>query len=129
MSSIRHCSAASAAPPTCSWSTDLNTGPVPFVANTTTFALINYSGTWNGGLFNHDGIALANGSRFMAGAQEWQIDYDRASAAGIDNFTGNYLPSSSFVTITAVPEPSAYAMALAGLACGGYAMFRHRKQA
>ena len=109
--------------------TDLNTAPVPFVANTTTFALINYSGTWNGGLFSHDGIALANGSRFMAGAQEWQIDYDRASAAGIDNFTGNYLPSSSFVTITAVPEPSACAMALAGLACGGYSLFRRRKQA
>jgi sulfatase modifying factor 1 len=29
----------------------------------------------------------------------------------------------------AVPEPSTYAMALAGLACGGYSMFRRRKQA
>jgi hypothetical protein len=28
-----------------------------------------------------------------------------------------------------VPEPSTYAMALAGLACGGYSMFRRRKQA
>jgi len=28
-----------------------------------------------------------------------------------------------------VPEPSAYAMALAGLACGGYSMWRRRKQA
>jgi formylglycine-generating enzyme required for sulfatase activity len=29
----------------------------------------------------------------------------------------------------AVPEPSTYAMALAGLACGGYTMFRRRKRA
>jgi hypothetical protein len=28
-----------------------------------------------------------------------------------------------------VPEPSTYAMTLAGLACGGYSMFRRRKQA
>jgi hypothetical protein len=27
----------------------------------------------------------------------------------------------------AVPEPSTYAMALAGLACGGYSMFRRRR--
>ena len=31
--------------------------------------------------------------------------------------------------VTAVPEPSTYAMALAGLACGGYSMFRRRKRA
>ena len=29
--------------------------------------------------------------------------------------------------VTAVPEPSTYAMALAGLACGGYTMFRRRR--
>jgi hypothetical protein len=29
----------------------------------------------------------------------------------------------------AVPEPSTYAMALAGLACGGFSLFRRRKQA
>jgi hypothetical protein len=31
--------------------------------------------------------------------------------------------------LTAVPEPSTYAMALAGLACGGYSIFRRRKRA
>jgi hypothetical protein len=30
-------------------------------------------------------------------------------------------------TVAAVPEPSTYAMALAGLACGGYSMFRRRR--
>ena len=29
----------------------------------------------------------------------------------------------------AVPEPSTYAMALAGLVCGGYSMFRRRNRA
>jgi hypothetical protein len=32
-------------------------------------------------------------------------------------------------TPTALPEPSTYAMALAGLACGGYSMLRRRKRA
>jgi hypothetical protein len=31
------------------------------------------------------------------------------------------------LTIAPVPEPSTYAMALAGLACGGYSMFRRRR--
>jgi hypothetical protein len=36
---------------------------------------------------------------------------------------------STTLNVVAVPEPSAYAMALAGLACGGYSMFRRRKRA
>jgi len=32
-------------------------------------------------------------------------------------------------TITAVPEPSTYTMAVAGLACGGYSMWRRRERA
>jgi len=30
-------------------------------------------------------------------------------------------------TAVALPEPSTYAMALAGLACGGYSLFRRRR--
>ena len=37
--------------------------------------------------------------------------------------------SATAMTISVVPEPSTYAMALAGLACGGYLRFRRRKQA
>jgi len=45
--------------------------------------------------------------------REWRIDY-HAPSGGV-NFTGGYQPSSSFVTVTAVPEPSAYVMlAIAG---------------
>jgi hypothetical protein len=34
---------------------------------------------------------------------------------------------TGFISITAVPEPSTYAMALAGLACGGWQMWRRRR--
>jgi len=36
---------------------------------------------------------------------------------------------SETLTVAPVPEPSTYAMALAGLACGGYSLFRRRQQA
>jgi fibronectin-binding autotransporter adhesin len=106
--------------------TDLAGSPNPFVNDTTLFALINYSGTWNGGLFTYNGTVLADGDRFFVGSQEWEIDYNRSSSAGLDNFTAEYLPSSRFVTVMAVPEPSTIAMALAGLACGGFSMWRRR---
>jgi autotransporter-associated beta strand protein len=109
--------------------TDLASSTQPFVDYTTVFALINYAGTWDGGLFTYDGTPLTNGSRFVVGNQAWQIDYNRSSAVGLDNFTGDYLPSSSFVTIAAVPEPSTCVLALAGLTCGGYLMIRRRKRA
>jgi hypothetical protein len=35
----------------------------------------------------------------------------------------------SMIATSAVPEPSTYAMALAGLACGGYTMWRRRRRA
>jgi autotransporter-associated beta strand protein len=41
--------------------------------------------------------------------------------------SATFNPTTGFITV--VPEPSTYAMALAGLACGGYSIFRHRKRA
>jgi hypothetical protein len=35
--------------------------------------------------------------------------------------------ATGFISITAVPEPSTYAMALAGVACGGWQMMRRRR--
>jgi formylglycine-generating enzyme required for sulfatase activity len=57
--------------------------------------------------------------------------------AWLDGHTSSYdVPSNEddgigfrLASPVAVPEPSAYAMALAGLACGGYSLFRRRKQA
>ena len=109
--------------------TDLNLTPQPFVQDSTIFALINYTGSWNGGLFSYGGAVLPDGGRFTVGSQQWEIDYNRTSTTDLANFTTDYLPTSSFVAITAVPEPSTYAMALAGLAYGGYSLFRRRKRA
>jgi hypothetical protein len=93
---------------------DLNNTPQPFVQDTTIFALINYSGNWNGGLFTYGTNELADGERFSVGSQVWEIDYNRTSSAGLDNYTTSYV-SGSFVTVTAVPEPSTYVMlAIAG---------------
>ena len=47
------------------------------------------------------------------------------------SFPGGTFYNAANLTINPavpVPEPSTYAMALAGLACGGYTMFRRRKQ-
>lgn len=84
--------------------------------DTTIFALINYSGAWNGGLFTYGGTPVADGSQFSVGSQWWEIDYNRTSSAGGGNSTSDYLPSSRFVTVTAVPEPST--LALLGIGAG-----------
>ena len=78
----------------------------PFVEDTTIFALVNYSGSWNGGLFTYGSSVLADGGQFQVGSQLGEIDYNRTSSADLDNFTADYLPSSNFVTVTAVPEPA-----------------------
>ena len=44
--------------------TDLAGGSAqPFVEDTTIFAMINYTGSGNGGLFTYNGTALTDGSR------------------------------------------------------------------
>jgi hypothetical protein len=108
--------------------TDLASSKQPFVNYSTNFALINYAGAWNGGLFTYNGTELADGVWFLVGSQEWQIDYNRTSSSGLANFTGDYLTGGSFVAITAVPEPSTWAMALAGLAAGGLMIRRTRQR-
>ena len=42
-------------------------------------------------------------------------------------FFGTSTPIESFSQLAVVPEPSTYATALAGLACGGYSLFRRRR--
>jgi T5SS/PEP-CTERM-associated repeat protein len=100
---------------------DLAASPLAF-AGGTTFSMINYSGSWNGGLFSYGGQALADGGIFSMGDQLWMIDYDAASGGG--NFPNSHLPGSSFVNIVAVPEPSAGALLLGGLCCGVYRLRR-----
>lgn len=92
--------------------TDLAASPLAF-ADGTTVSLINYTGSWNGGLLSRAGESLANGGTFSVGAQLWRIEYD--ATAGGTNFSGQYLPASHFVNVVAVPEPSAWILAVAAL--------------
>lgn len=55
-------------------------------------------------------------SKFTVGDQQWEVDDSRTSATDLLNFTGDYLPNSSFVAITAVPEPSTLVLATLGTA-------------
>ena len=70
----------------------------------------------------------------------WDNNYQAVLYYSTKNIDGDFGWDSSSYPITdengwrigsvqAVPEPSTYAMALAGLACGGYSMWRRRKRA
>lgn len=56
------------------------------VALGTTFSLINYTGTWNNGLFSVSGISIANAGIFTDGLNMWRLDYN-ATSGGL-NFGG-----------------------------------------
>ncbi len=58
---------------------------------------------------------------FTADGVSQSIDFTAAS--------GGSGPMINAFQVRAVPEPATYAMALAGLACGGYSIWRRRKRA
>ena len=99
--------------------TDIATGSVP-VAQGTAFSLLNYTGSWNGGLFTFAGDELANNAYFTAGSNTWEIIYDADSGGA--NVAGEQV-AGSFVNIVAVPEPAA---AMLG-ALGGLLALRRRR--
>jgi autotransporter-associated beta strand protein len=77
-------------------------------------SLISYDGTWNGGLFSYLGNPLTNGSQVNLGPNSWVFKYNDTLAGA--NFADDQLGASSFVTLTAIPEPaSAILAALASL--------------
>jgi len=53
----------------------------------------------------------------------------RDGGGSTTSFSRSLYGISETLTVAPVPEPSTYVMALAGLACGGYSMFRRRKRA
>jgi hypothetical protein len=76
-------------------------------------------------------------------AVSWHANFSSAGfgVANTQFFYGNGVNPASGITYgsstggtynmemqVAVPEPSTYCMALTGLACGGYSMFRRRKK-
>jgi hypothetical protein len=82
----------------------------------TTFTVIDYSGTWNGGLFTYNSTELADDAIFAFGANNYQISYN-----GVDGLT------SAVTLTTVIPEPSAGLLALAG--CGAFAFIRRARRA
>ncbi len=103
--------------------TDLAGSPTA-IPQGTTFTLMNYSGTWNGGLLNVGLSEIANGGTFVAGLNTWQLDYN-ATSGGL-NFPAQYV-NLNYVNITAVPEPSILFLLAAG-GIGGL-MYRRRRLA
>ncbi len=91
---------------------DIAGSPAAFTDGTK-FALFNYSGIWNGGLFTI-GTTIGDDSIFTFGLNTWQMDYN--DITGGSNFSGEYI-SGSFVTLTAIPEPSTIALEAGALLC------------
>ena len=82
--------------------------------------LISYSGTWNTGLFTYLGGTLADDSTFTFSGIDWMFNYDDTTAG--NNYVGD-LTGSTFVTMTAVPEPRAALLGGLGL----LALLRRRR--
>ena len=73
-------------------------------ANDTKFTMINYSGTWNGGLFVMNGDVLEDDSNIIiADGKGWRINYN--DTTGGSNYSSEQT-YSKFVTLTAIPEPT-----------------------
>jgi formylglycine-generating enzyme required for sulfatase activity len=136
--------------PTAVTSDSTGTGSAGSTGN---FANYNDGANWNGQNGNvttvgTNGGPSAYGAFDMSGSA-WEWNDLTGSAGQLRGVRGGgfasgdvVLPSSFRLTenpdfsdggsgfrLAAVPEPSTYAMALAGLACGGYLRFRRRKQA
>jgi hypothetical protein len=65
--------------------------------------LICYSGGWNGGLFNYQGETLADDSTLSFSGTSWLFNYNDSGAG--TNYA-DPLTGSTFVTLTAIPEPA-----------------------
>jgi len=88
-------------------------------------SLISYSG-----LNEAYGLAIDSEDNIFVGSyggstiRKYRPDGSTVNASFITGLSG-----VTSIAIQPVPEPSTYAMAFAGLACGGYSVFRRRKRA
>jgi hypothetical protein len=68
--------------------------------------------------------ALGTGSFLLANGNTQEL-----TVLGLDSTQIRIDNAIASATVVSVPEPSTWVMGLAGLACGGYSLFRRRKQA
>jgi hypothetical protein len=75
------------------------------LAENSKLTLISYTGAWvNTELFTYLGSVLTDDSTFTLGSNAWLFNYN--DTTGGSNFTSDQEGSTSFVTMTIVPEPS-----------------------
>ena len=85
-------------------------------------SLVNYGGSWNGGLLTYSGSALADEDLFTFGVNQFRIDYN--STVQGSNVTSPV--GANFLNLVAVPEPTVTLAALASLGLAGL-VFRRRQ--
>ena len=103
---------------------DLAQSPAAFAPGTI-LSLVNYGGDWNGGFFSLNGTSLAQGSQFITGGTVWSIDYT-ATSWGL-NFQSDQI-TGKFINVTAVPDPSTYALwAVSAIIWAGFAVRRRNR--
>ncbi len=96
-----------------------------FSSNASYYGTYDQTGSvleWN------DITGAASGLKQLRGGAWDRTASSAISSAGFDTVPTNQISAYGF-RLAAVPEPSTYAMALAGLACGGFSMWRRRKRA
>jgi fibronectin-binding autotransporter adhesin len=99
-----------------------------------TYDLVNGNGSMIfGGVLNlaFSGGSYADGTdvlQLFANTGGFSGDFTSVVSTGLaEGQAATFNKDTGFISITAVPEPSTYAMALAGLACGGWQMWRRRR--
>jgi formylglycine-generating enzyme required for sulfatase activity len=92
----------------------------------------SFYGTFDqsGNVFQWNDLDGTSGSSRGLRGGYWNFDASSLSSSfrlsNLPSFEDSYV-GFRLAAPVAVPEPSTYAMALAGLACGGYTMFRRRR--
>ena len=107
------------------WANNSSTADNWFVTNASAGNAVSVSA-------NTLGSNTGQGSGIDGGTGQFAIGTFTADTTSYSialNGEDSYLPIINALQVRAVPEPSTYAMALAGLACGGYSMFRRRTRA